>query len=106
MRAALPNRRGHSTVTLQWRGKAFDVSCGHYADGRPAEVFVSSTKTGSDVQIVANDAAVLMSLALQFGAPIATIRAALGREENGEPQSIIGAVADVFNTVREVVFDA
>lgn len=101
MRETLPTRRGHTTVTLRWLGKDYDVSCGHYLDGRPAEIFVHSTKAGSDVQIVANDAAILMSLALQYGAPLQTIRSAMAREENGNAQSIIGQVADVFVRLQE-----
>jgi hypothetical protein len=95
-RRLLPNRRGQITITLNWRGSRFEVSFGTYDDRTPAEAFISATKPGSEVQLLASDAAVLLSIALQHGAPLNVIKHAMAREEKNRPQSIIGAVVDAL----------
>ena len=47
----------------------FTVTIGFYADGTVGEVFIDGGKTGQDMQSIARDAAVLLSLALQHGVP-------------------------------------
>ena len=58
------------------------------------EVFISGSKAGSTTEAVARDGAVLLSIALQHGVPLETIKHALTREGNGTPSTIIGAVVD------------
>lgn len=98
-RRILPQRR--PTITFEAEHVAsgkpttFDVSVGYFDDGeRPAEVFISGTKAGSEVEATARDGAVLLSIALQFGVPLDVMRGAITRDENGVPSSIIGAVVD------------
>ena len=57
-------------------------------------VFVDSRKTGGDVEAIARDAAVVISLSLQHGAAVETLRHAITRNSNGAPSSILGAVID------------
>jgi hypothetical protein len=45
----------------------------------------------------AAEVAVALSLALQHGAPVAEIRAALPRETDGRPVGVAGAVLDVIH---------
>ena len=45
-------------------------------------------------EAIARDGAVLLSLALQYGVPLETIKHAITRDGQGQPQSIIGAVVD------------
>ncbi len=96
-RRRLPDRRGAVTFTLRWQGSRFEVSLGHFEDGTAAEVFISATKTGSDVQSLGRDAAIILSLALQHGVPLDRIRHAMTRDEGERPQSIVGAVVDAFH---------
>ena len=72
----------------------FQVTLGRYLDGSIGEVFISGAKAGSDVEAVARDGAVLLSIALQFGVPLEIIRHAITREQDGTPSTIIGAVID------------
>lgn len=95
-RRILPQRRQQMTVSTVHKQQRFEVSFGLFDDGTPAEVFISATKPGGDFHSLANDAAVVLSLALQHGVPLLTIRNAMAREENGRPQSIVGAVVDAF----------
>jgi hypothetical protein len=62
-----------------------------YPDGRVAEIFLSSHKPGSPIEAVARDAAITTSLALQHGGALETIRAALTRDHDGGPATLLGA---------------
>lgn len=104
-RRTLAPRRPTASITVRWLGQRFAVSFGRFPDGKPAEVFIAGAKPANDMQALASDAALLLSLALQYGAPLEVISNAVGREEGGTPQSIIGIVADAFvNEVAEVPF--
>ena len=98
MRRILPQRRRAETFDLRFWNQPFTVTVGFYADGTPGEVFIDGGKTGQDIQSTARDAAVVLSLALQHGTPIETIRHAVTRGASKEPASILGAVVDSFTT--------
>jgi hypothetical protein len=108
-RRTLPHRRP-STIfeaehTASGKSRRFQVSVGYFEpieDGAPAEVFISGTKAGSEVEATARDGAVLLSIALQYGVPLDVIRAALTREPNGAPSSIIGTVVDVLDRGQDI----
>ncbi len=95
-RTVLPQRRFCETTELRMPGKndVFAVTVGRYYDGQIGEVFVSGAKAGSEVDAVARDGAVLLSIALQHGVPLDAFRMALTRNGDGSPSSIIGAVVD------------
>ena len=76
------------------RNQPLTVTAGFYDDGALGEVFIDTGKSGADLQNIANDAAVVISLALQHGVPIETIRHAVTRCSDGSPASILGAVVD------------
>lgn len=100
-RETLPQRR-HSEVFdyLSHRGFKYTVTVGFYDDGRPGEVFLEAGKEGTDVQVLARDSAVLISLLLQYGCPISHMRSAISREMNGAPQGEIGHILDVIEALR------
>jgi ribonucleoside-diphosphate reductase alpha chain len=83
MREQLPTRRSAETITIDHRGLAFSISVGRFEDERPAELFVDGLKSGADVRESVRDAAVLASLALQYGCPLETISHALARDVAG-----------------------
>jgi hypothetical protein len=95
-RTPLPLRRFSETTEMRLPGKqgAFAVTIGRYQDGTIGEVFVSGAKAGSEVDAVARDGAVLLSIALQYGVPLDAFGSALTRNLDGSPSSIIGAVVD------------
>ena len=95
MRRVLPRRRAAETFGMQFWNQPFTVTVGFFEDGTPGEVFIDSRKTGGDVEAVARDAAVTLSLGLQHGVPIESLRHAVTRDgASGAPASIIGAVVD------------
>ena len=95
-RFTLPQRRMSETFDLRHGGKntVFSVTLGRYPGGEVGEVFISGAKVGSEVEAVARDGAVLLSLALQYGVPLETIKHAITRESDGSATTIVGAVVD------------
>ena len=98
VRRTLPQRRAAETFDLRFWNQLFTVTIGFYADGRPGEVFIDGCKTGTDIESIARDAGVLLSLALQHGVPPKTIRRAVTRGASDEPASILGAIVDSITT--------
>ena len=95
-RRVLPQRRAAETFELEFGGQArrFSVTTGYYDDGTFGEVFITGGKSGEQVEAIARDGAVLLSLALQYGAPLETIAGALTRDPQGAPSTVVGAVVD------------
>ena len=98
IRRTLPQRRAAETFGMRFWNQLFRVTVGFYPDGTPGEVFINGCKTGNDIQSIARDAGVLLSLALQHGVPPETIRHAVTRGASEEPASILGAVVDSITT--------
>lgn len=94
MREPLPTRRAAETVEVRHGPLSFTLTVGRFEDGRPAEIFADGFKSGADVRESLRDAAVLASLALQYGCPLETIRHALARDVAGRPLSVVGTVLD------------
>jgi hypothetical protein len=95
IREPLPNRRNLETVGFQFRGISYTVGLGLYADNRPAELFLNCVKHTTDSDHDARDAAILVSFALQHGATVDELAAAMARGPEGEPQGIAGKALDV-----------
>ena len=98
IRRTLPQRRAAETFGMRFWNQPFTVTVGFYADGTPGEVFIDGCKTGNDIEPIARDASVVLSLALQHGVPPETIRHAVTRGASEEPASILGAVVDSITT--------
>jgi hypothetical protein len=99
-RERLPARRASVTFeVVDNRHHLYDVTAGFYDDGRVGEVFVTprlKIKSGDLLEAVARDYAILLSLALQHGCPLETIRAALTRDERDEAAGPIGEICDAL----------
>jgi hypothetical protein len=95
-RRTLPQRRRCETFEIAFGGfnRRHFVTLGFYDDGALGEVFITSGRTGEPVEAIARDGAVVLSLALQYGAELSNIRSAITRDHQGEPMSIVGAVID------------
>lgn len=96
MREELPKRRAAETFEIDFGGyrATHRVTLGYYKDGRLGEVFIDGGKSGEGIEAIARDGAVLLSIALQYGADIETIGHALTRDSQGQPSTVIGAVVD------------
>lgn len=92
-RQRLPNRRLHELVRFESQGQVFVGGIGRFSDGTIAELFLNTTKAGSTIEALAQDAAIVASLALQFGCPVDVLRHAI--ERPGGAAGPLAALLDV-----------
>ena len=93
-RARLPNRRPCESFELEVGGLRYKVTAGYFPDGSLAEIFVSNHKVGNASDIAARDGGILVSLCLQHGVPLQTIKRALTRNADGSASGVIAAALD------------
>ena len=104
-RERLPNRREGIVISVPHPGSwtvHYDVTIG-FMDGLsspPREIFISCNKLTTALAVAGIEIATLVSIALQHGASLDELSAAMPREENGDPQGAAGAVLDAVR--REV----
>jgi hypothetical protein len=93
-RRILPQRRSCETFEIDFGGlaRSHTITLG--------EVFINGGKSGELVEAIARDGAVVLSLALQYGAELDNIRSAITRDAQGAPTSIIGAVLDQLGEAK------
>jgi hypothetical protein len=94
VRVRLPNRRSAISTSFERDGARFEMTEGHYPDGRIGEIFLSADRANSLLDFLMSDAAILASLALQYGCPLDEIRHAVKRDIRGEAASPIGLALD------------
>jgi hypothetical protein len=95
-RQRLPNRRQSETFDIESRGLRFTVTASHLDSGDLGEVFIQNHKADSTAGIMASDAAIAASLALQFGCPADVLRKALCRDSQGRASSPLGVALDLI----------
>ncbi len=95
-REPLPNRRHADTFDFQHAGLRFTASIGRYPDGRIGEVFLNCSKLGTAADSSARDAAIAISIAIQYGVPLATLRHAMTRNSDATASSPIGRLLDIL----------
>lgn len=101
MRKRLPLRHHAERLSYTVRREGaepsrFEAGIGFYDDGMMGEAFLDSGKAGTEVAIIADEAAILLSLALQHGCPLETIRRAMPRTNAGEPEGAVGTLLDLL----------
>ena len=106
-RRRLPHRRGAVALDIEHAGHRYRMHVGYFPDGAVGEVFLDATKQNSMLDAFAADAAILLSLLLQYGALPNEIGHALRRAPDGTAASLIGAVVDWLSvTDKETRSDA
>jgi hypothetical protein len=95
-RARLPIRRPHELFDFEHGGFRFTAGVGRFADGAPAELFLSGAKVGTDLAVATCDAAIVVSIALQHGVTLKTIRHALARNGDGTAAGPVAAALDIL----------
>jgi hypothetical protein len=91
----MPTRRFAIGTEFERDGARFAMTAGFYPDGRPGEIFLNADRANSLLDFLMSDAAILASLALQFGCPLETLRHAIKRDSSGTAASPIGAALDL-----------
>src|SRR5262249_15255227 len=100
MRRRLPNRRPAETFELGVAGLKYTATVGRFPDGQVGEIFLSNHKSNSAADTAARDAAIVASIALQFGADVETIRRALCRDAAGRASGPLGVVLDLLTAEK------
>ena len=95
-RRRLPNRRASETFSVRCESFQYAATVSRYPDGSLAEVFITSGKAGSGSDTAAKDAAVICSIALQYGVPLDVIRKALMRDPRSAASSPLGVALDLI----------
>jgi hypothetical protein len=95
-RERLANRRGHECFTFTHAGMRYSAGIGRFPDGRLAELFLNGPKCGTDADTAAKDAAIIASLALQYGVPFDVIQRAVTRNRDGTASGPLGAALDLL----------
>jgi hypothetical protein len=93
-RTRLPNRRAAETIAFERDGSKYQMTVGRFPDGRIGEVFLNHDRGDSLLDVLTSDAAIITSIAMQYGAPLDEIRHALKRDIRGEAASPIGVALD------------
>lgn len=95
-RTRLPNRRPCETFEFEHGGHRYTATVGFDRRGRPQEIFLGTGKPGTGLETACRDAAVAVSLALQHGTPIDTLRHAMTRLDDGSPAGPLGVLLDAL----------
>lgn len=97
-RKKLPDRRFSQTLKFDFGSGASRhfVTIGYYDDGRPGEIFIDSGKVGTDIKSFLRDGAIAISLALQHGCTVETLREAFSRTDTGEACTPFSAALDLI----------
>jgi hypothetical protein len=95
-RQRLPDRRASEQIGFFCCGFEFTATISRFPDGRLAEIFLANGKCGSDSDVSARDAAVVASIALQYGVPVEVLRKALMRDSAGQPSGPLGTALDLL----------
>jgi hypothetical protein len=95
-RQRLPNRREHELLTFEHDGIKYTAGLGRFTDGGLAEIFLSTAKHGTAIDVNARDAAVAASLLLQHGCPADTLRKALTRNGDGSASGPLAHALDLL----------
>lgn len=99
-RQLLLDRRGHEVFDFDHDGLRFTAGIGRFDDGRLAEIFISSSKAGSQADCNVRDASVVASIALQYGTPLDVLRKALMRDAHGNPSGALAAALDMIASIE------
>lgn len=100
-RERLPARRQNLSMEFDHinpDGRAFHYTAtvGFYDDFRIGEIFIGSTKIGTDSDIAIKDSAIALSLALQYGCPLEVFQKTFLRNAEGRPEGPLGTLVDLL----------
>jgi ribonucleoside-diphosphate reductase alpha chain len=98
-RHRLPDRRASVVFSFECNGLHYTASASWHNDGTLGEIFVGNHRADSHADSCAKDAAILASIALQFGAPLDVLCKALLRDSQGHPSTPIGCALDLLVVV-------
>ncbi|PSO29830.1 ribonucleotide reductase [Bradyrhizobium sp. MOS002] len=93
-REKLPNRRPNETQEFERDGIRVILTTGYRPDGEVGEIFLNADRSNSMLDVLMSDAAIIASLALQYGVSLRQISHSIKRDKFGIASSPIGAALD------------
>jgi hypothetical protein len=97
-RTILPQRRPHEAISFVHWQQRFHAGLGRdHVNGPILEVWINTGKSGTQAETYARDAAVLISLGLQYGVPLSVMRRAIMRDLDGAASGPIGKLLDLID---------
>ncbi|MCG6204175.1 hypothetical protein LPW26_05980 [Rhodopseudomonas sp. HC1] len=105
VRRRLPERRHSDTFDFEFEGlrAPITVTVGYYPDGAVGDVFIDAGKAGEQIAAIARDSAIILSHALQYGAPLEVVARALTRDDRHAAQTIVCVAVDKLLRAQGVV---
>lgn len=116
-RHRVANRRAVETIAIEVEGQRYKISLGREVAcklgplanprldsrslGPVVEVFVNAQQVNSQADVLASDGAIMMSLLIQHGHPIAEILSSLKKNLDGSPASPLGRAAALMIEVNQ-----
>lgn len=101
-REELPNFRLNQTQEFDWNGLRTTMTVGYKANGEIGEIFLNAGHGNSMIDVLMSDAAIIASIALQYGAPLQVLAHAIKRDPMGVASSPVGAALDRACGLSEV----
>jgi hypothetical protein len=95
-RRRLPNRRAHELLDFEHGGISYTTGVGRFENGLLAEIFLTTRKHSTAVDVNARDAAVAASLLLQHGCSVETLSRALTRNTDGSASGPLARALDLL----------
>ncbi|KRR25935.1 hypothetical protein [Bradyrhizobium retamae] len=99
-RHRIANRRALETIAIEHEGQRYKIGLGREVAcvdrarlGPIAEIFLNGQQVNSQIDVLASDGAILMSMLLQYGCPPHDIAHAMKRNPDGSPASPLGRAA-------------
>lgn len=100
LKEPLPSRRRTERTRVLVNGHAIYVEVGFYDDGEPGEVFLQTSKFGTEMRDIFSGLATVLSVALQHGVPISAFQLkGKGNDLTGDGNELLNAV---FTAVEEL----
>ena len=101
-RQTFENCRRSEVIRVEAQNVSWLVSFSRFDDGSIGELFISvdgqgGARVGSPAEALARDLAVVVSFALQYGAPINAIASALTVGHDGEPMGLLGVIFEAIS---------
>ncbi|UQD69580.1 hypothetical protein JEY40_26630 [Bradyrhizobium japonicum] len=93
-REQLPSRRLNETLEFERDGIRITLTVGYKPDGSVGEVFLNADRSDSMLDVLMSDAAIIASLALQYGVSLRQLAHSIKRDKFGIASSPIGAALD------------
>lgn len=93
-RERLPNRRPNETQEFDRDGIRITLTVGYRPNGEVGEIFLNADRADSMLDVLMSDAAIIASIALQYGVSLRQIAHAIKRDRFGIASSPIGTAID------------